>query len=94
MAKPSSKPEVTGISIQNNQISRSCSAAGDSKSYLERHTLIVSCCRQCKVPGSPTGGSWEHRYVCQPLGHAEHDDGDCEAEAETVRPQTGIQKQD
>lgn len=32
------------------------------------------------MPGSPTGGSWEHRYVCQPLGHVEHDDGDYKTE--------------
>lgn len=55
---------------------RACRA--DAKqSHLTRRTRTGSCCRLCKELGWATGSSWGRRYVCPPLGHEEHDDGDC-----------------
>lgn len=52
------------------------------RSYPALHTQTGSCCTRCREPGGPTGGSWEHRNVCPPLGHAGRDDGDWETEEE------------
>lgn len=59
--------------VQNDSVQRSVWPEW-LQFYLALHTLIRSCCRQCTEPGCPTGGSWEHRNVCPPLGHGEHDD--------------------
>lgn len=71
MAKPSSNPGK-----ENGGHRSAAAGVHGSPTYQARRTRTRSCCRRCRAPGRPTGGSWGHRFVCPPLGHGEHDDGD------------------